>query len=343
MEDYKRILVASLGFGSGHNRAAAAVAEAMSVQFPDAEIKVVDFLTWGKNGWDKFTTFIYFTAIKYIPFVYHLLYQGLSSQRWAHRILLRTYKKKMAIFLKGYPADLIISTHVFCAWASCAIKAEGWGIKAVWGIVTDFIDDAYWNICPLDRFFVATEDLKDKLANKWIERDTIIVAPLPVSGKFHQKGERKELCKKIDTRLKPEMFTVLTLGGGNGLGGIYEVTKEMLHLPVQVLAVAGSNIKLKETLTAMKDNCPNLYVFGYIDNIHELMDMADVCITKPGGITIAECLAKKLPIIIYGRPLPGPEAMNVDYLVNKKMAEHCTELAGLRKAVIKRLEQNSGG
>lgn len=343
MEDYKRILIASIGFGSGHNKAAAAAAESMSSQFPDAEIKVVDFLTWEKDGWDKFTTFVYFTAIKYIPFVYHFLYQALSSQRWAHRILLRTYKKKMAIFLKGYPADLIISTHVFCAGASCALKAQGCGIKAAWGIVTDFIDDAYWNACPLNRFFVATEELKDKLAGKGIAGEKITIAPLPVSSRFYQKGDRKELCSKIDAKLKPDMFTALVLGGGNGLGGIYEATQEMLRLSIQVLVVAGSNRRLKGMLMEMKESRPNLYVFGYIDNIDELMDLADVCVTKPGGITIAECLAKKLPIIIYGRPLPGPEAMNVDYLVNKGVAEHCTELAGLRKAVIKMLEKHSDG
>ena len=40
-----------------------------------------------------------------------------------------------------------------------------------------------------------------------------------------------------------------------------------------------------------------------------LYDKADAIITKPGGITITECLWKQVPIFVY-EALPGPEEMN---------------------------------
>jgi processive 1,2-diacylglycerol beta-glucosyltransferase len=56
-----------------------------------------------------------------------------------------------------------------------------------------------------------------------------------------------------------------------------------------------------------------------VDNIRELMSVSDLVITKPGGVTVAEALAKKLPMIII-RPIPGQEANNTNYLVEKQAA-----------------------
>lgn len=44
-----RVLVASIGFGSGHNRAAEAAAESIFRENPQAEIKMVDFLSAEKR------------------------------------------------------------------------------------------------------------------------------------------------------------------------------------------------------------------------------------------------------------------------------------------------------
>ena len=60
-------------------------------------------------------------------------------------------------------------------------------------------------------------------------------------------------------------------------------------------------------------------VFGYIDNIHELMGISSIIITKPGGITVSEAMAKGLPLLIV-KPIPGQEQMNTEYLVRNKVA-----------------------
>jgi len=49
------------------------------------------------------------------------------------------------------------------------------------------------------------------------------------------------------------------------------------------------------------------------------MSMADVIITKPGGITTAEALAKKIPMVILN-PIPGQETRNSDFLISKGAA-----------------------
>ena len=331
---YRSILIASIGFGSGHNRAAEAISESLALQFPDAEIKIVDFLDFEKNLWDRLSIGIYFTAIKFFPQAYHFFYKIFSNLSWLHPILFLPYKKKMHWFLKSSRAELIVSTHVFCAWASCELKREGFNIKATWGILTDFIDDAYWNTCRLDRLFVPTEELKEKLIKNGIDESSITVAQMPVSSRFYQKKDRYAICKKIDPNLKSNLFTILVLGGGNGLGNIEEIVKGLLDMRVQILVVAGINNSLRERLEGLRQRYSNIFVFGYIDNIHELMDISDICLTKPGGMTIAECMAKGLPMIIYGRPIPGPETENIAFLSKKNMAKKCETIKELQDILL---------
>ena len=59
--------------------------------------------------------------------------------------------------------------------------------------------------------------------------------------------------------------------------------------------------------------CP-VKVFGFVNNIHELMDAADLIISKPGGLTSCEVLAKHKPLVIVD-PIPGQEQRNCEYLL----------------------------
>lgn len=49
---------------------------------------------------------------------------------------------------------------------------------------------------------------------------------------------------------------------------------------------------------------PGLYTHGYTGHVAELMARSDLAITKPGGLTVSECLAMRLPMILC-QPVPG--------------------------------------
>jgi processive 1,2-diacylglycerol beta-glucosyltransferase len=62
------------------------------------------------------------------------------------------------------------------------------------------------------------------------------------------------------------------------------------------------------------------------------MAVSDVLISKSGGITVSEALAKELPIIVIF-PIPGQETWNCDYLVERGAAVKVERLADLRRAL----------
>jgi len=66
-------------------------------------------------------------------------------------------------------------------------------------------------------------------------------------------------------------------------------------------------------------NNKKIVILGYTDKVPELMNIATVVITKPGGLTSTECLVMRKPMVIIN-PIPGQEEQNAVYFVNNGTA-----------------------
>ena len=122
--------------------------------------------------------------------------------------------------------------------------------------------------------------------------------------------------------LDEKLPTVLIMGGGQGLGPIDKIVTllDRSAFNFQTLVVTGINKKLFEHLEKRKKVCRKKFVnFSFIDNIDELMEVSDIIVTKPGGLTTAEALSKSLPMVIVN-PLPGQESMNTQFLLREGVA-----------------------
>jgi len=88
--------------------------------------------------------------------------------------------------------------------------------------------------------------------------------------------------------------------------------------PFQTLVVTGRNEELRRELAAQDRKHPT-HVLGFASNMHELMAVSDLIITKPGGLTTSEVLAMGKPLMIVN-PIPGQEAANSDFLLERGAA-----------------------
>lgn len=116
------------------------------------------------------------------------------------------------------------------------------------------------------------------------------------------------LLKK--TGLLPDKFTVLITTGSFGIGPIEGIIA-LLYKETQIAVVCAKNKKLYSRL--ILKNYPNVKVYGFIDNIDELMAVSDMVIAKPGGLTISEILSMEL-VPIFISPIPGQETNNMAVL-----------------------------
>ena len=81
-------------------------------------------------------------------------------------------------------------------------------------------------------------------------------------------------------------------------------------------------------------------IYGYSSNISLMMDAADLIITKPGGISLSESLAKRLPIIM-NNPIPGMEDHNAAFMEEYGLAVLVTKKFPVTMAVSKLMEDDA--
>jgi processive 1,2-diacylglycerol beta-glucosyltransferase len=166
----------------------------------------------------------------------------------------------------------------------------------------------------LDLIFVATEELAAILAGRGVDEKKIVVAGIPIVPAFAAPLDRPRLRARFG--IAGDAPAVLAMGGGSGVGSMREAVEAALGAGrVHVLAVAGRNPALEKRLREI--HAPEgavLTVLGFVTNMHELMAVSDLAVTKSGGLTTAECLASGLPMVIRD-PIPGQEERNCDFVL----------------------------
>ena len=127
------------------------------------------------------------------------------------------------------------------------------------------------------------------------------------------------------------------MGGSKGYGDNVKVGKqiERIGIDFQILAVCGNNKKQYKKMLAYQQERTGqceLYPFAFVNNVDIMMDAADCIITKPGGLTVSEALAKNLPMILVD-PIPGQEERNSEFLLNNGIASLVTKTFPLDEAM----------
>ena len=322
----KKILILTAPIGMGHVKVAEALKENFSLKLKDIEVEIIDIFNFFPAFIGKIILNSYAMILKYCPSLYGRMYQASNSKN--QLVFFKDFTnsflaKRIYKFILNYNPDIIINTHATPGGLISYLKKKNLITIPSFAVVTDFVVHKFWVYKELDGYFVSTEEMQEYLKEQGIEENKIMITGIPLRSAFEENTkEKKELAEIF--YLNNEITTVLIMGGGAGflpMAEIIEMFKKK-NLSVQLILVAGKNENLYNKLIKIAEDCNNLLkikVFGYVENIAELMICADLLISKPGGVTCAEALAKKLPIVIY-KPLPGVEQKNTEYLINNKFA-----------------------
>lgn len=262
-------------------------------------------------------------VIKRTPRLWEYLYDNpvfiRRTQKIKDAVHKANFKKFDKLFAEFNP------TAVVCAQAyPCGLIADYkrvFGIRVpLFGVLTDFLPHAYWVYKEVDYFIVPSEEAQVRLISEGVAEGRIKKLGIPIDPKFSLPLKREEIFAKL--RLDPALPVVLIMGGGQGLGPIKHVVTalEKTDRDVQLIVVTGINSKLLKWLKAKSADFLNrVFPLEYANNIEELMEISEIIVSKPGGLTTAEALAKGLPMVIV-KPIPGQEENNTRILLRRGVA-----------------------
>jgi processive 1,2-diacylglycerol beta-glucosyltransferase len=339
-----RILIATVTAGAGHLAAAAALEEAWRALRPDDTIERLDILKFFSPLHKQLYADGYVQLVERAPEFWGMFFARTDSPKIVRRMnkLRRAFpsnsRAKFARHLKQFKPDVVLCTH-FEPFETLALLRQK-AVAAVYDrrttngkatlperhcqhpfiacIVTDFEAHALWMDPCVDLYCVAAEETKARLVARGATAASVVATGIPVAQKFLSRPDPRAVRKNYG--LRDDQPVLLVLSGGFGMGPVAKILAELDKVPgqVQTLVVTGNNEKLRRDLAARTRQHPT-HVLGFATNMHELMAVADLIITKPGGLTSSEALALGKPLFILN-PIPGQEAANSDFLLERGAA-----------------------
>jgi len=338
-----KVLIAHASAGAGHRKAAEAIHEALSKN-PDCEVEVKDSLEYPGRLFKWVYAQQYLTLISYCPLMWGLLYYSLDNWKmrkiiaFFRRLLNGLFFSKFEDFICNYQPDVIISTHFMTSEIISHMKSRGRLKCRLITAVTDFKAHTFWVNNGVDVYTVAIQQTADGLIKKGVQPERIIVTGIPVSLKFEQQRDKQAMRKTLS--LREDLFTALIVGGGFGVGPFEKLTDMLTGISgdLQVLVVCGKNKDLFNDLQQKFASLKNVKIFGFVDNMHELMAASDILISKSGGLTTSEALKSNIPMIVL-KPIPGQEAHNCQSMVEAGAGIRTESIAEVRDNVSRLIEE----
>jgi processive 1,2-diacylglycerol beta-glucosyltransferase len=346
-----RITVLSCTYGGGHHR----VAEVLAQEFrrlPGCVVEEYDYIeTFIGHFYNAVTTFLYIGSVRWAPWAWRWFYQATSAIPYdspMQRFINGLGKRRLTRFLETYKPDLVVCTYCVPAGAISELKLAHLTEIPCATVVTDHAVHSQWVHPGVDLFIVSSEFVREGMVARGIAAQRIRATGIPIDARFTAAGDRRALRQAHG--LDADRLTILVMVGAANLLRqplaleFYRVLADLPHA-VQILFVCGRDERLRRAAQALAPAVRNpVHVYGFVNDVYDLMAMSDLMVSKPGGVTTSEALAAELPLVLVS-PVPGQEEENVSYLTQLGAAVVAATPAEVHRAVLdlvthpERLEQ----
>ncbi|SDJ82672.1 MGDG synthase family glycosyltransferase [Sediminibacillus albus] len=303
----KVLILPFLQIPSGHHQVADSIIDGLAKLDSRIACKKIDILAYTFGRIESIVSGTYLKWIHHFPKTYSWLYHrsvydGIQQQKQfkAYQLLFAYAMKKV---LDEEKPDAVICTHALPSYIMNQIKqTENIAIPLI-NIYTDFFAHRLWGIEQVDMHLVSSLIMRDDLINKGARPSSIYVTGIPTHADIRQTALQHNNNK-----------AVLITGGSLGVGRM----ETLLNIPeknqYQYFVLCGKNKNLYEKLCKRKHG--SIIPLPYIDSrkeMDQLYDQVNAIVTKPGGVTISECIRKRKPAFVY-HALPGQEEINLQHL-----------------------------
>ncbi len=308
---------------SGHRQGAVAIAKSLKSLDPDCEVLSINGFGYIYPLMEKVINTAYMGVIKRVPKIWEYLYDNPKvikfSEKWKQSIH-KSSHKKLKPLIDEFKPDVVVCTQAFPCGMVADYKKTHQLAFIVIGVLTDYAPHLYWLHEGVDYYVVPSQEARERYVKEGVPAQRIKILGIPIRMKFAEHAGTDAIARKLGLDLN--IPTILIMGGGQGLGPMKEAVKSLARLErsLQLIVICGTNVKLVNWIKKIQRRTAKKIIFyDYAGNVDELMEVSTLIVSKPGGMTTSECLAKGLPMVIVD-PIPGQEERNSRFLVNQDIA-----------------------
>jgi len=336
-----KVLVLTISAGQGHNKTARAIGDYLKSCGVDVDI--IDTYKYFNTALSNLVEKGYLLSTKFTPSIYGNIYTQEERRYHSDRMNIVNMAGKIVArqfyrFIENKKPDAIVATHIFAANLVTKFKRKKGSNVPTFGVITDFTVHPFWETADLDYYVTPSSLLNNQMIKKGISENKILPFGIPIEPKFSKEIDKSEARKSLGF---DDKRTVFVMTGSMGYGDVIKYVEELdrVQYDFQIVTVCGSNRHLKNEIDMLSTR-KKIYNFGFVDNVDMIMSASDCIVSKPGGLTVSEALAKKLPIILID-PIPGQEDRNYEFLVNNGLAIGTSKTFSVEEALYQLMSSNT--
>jgi len=317
--DQVRILVLTSSTGGGHDARAEAFADWCFLLYRHGVDVRIEQMLEKSSVVNRGGVNLYNWIQRRMPFLHGIYYAVVELLAFLNRRTVTLGRAYYLSVLQEYRPHLVFSVHdclnrgyfqlarstlgadrVRCV-TYCGEFSGGWGYSANW------IEPS------VDLYYSRTPTARDFAVRKGVPADRCRVRGHLMWPRSHLEvfgaGERAEYRVR-SLGLRPDLFTVFLATGGNGANNHFALLPALLRWAekIQVIAICGKDKETYHQLMHWRAQHPalGLYIEGYSEQVHRLMQASDAIVTRGGTTTCAKALHFRCPIIFnaFGGIMP---------------------------------------
>lgn len=317
--------------GAGHQKAAEALYEYLKDTRRDLELRLINILDYTSAPFKLLYSKGYIFLISRLPWLWYILYRSsfFFSDNPFHFRFDYINSLPFVDLLRNERPDVVISTHFLTSSVITVFKKQepSYNFRNI-SIVTDYNLHPFWVGQGVDLYITSCDYVKEELLKRGVALEKIKAYGIPARDRFYSTSDRNDTAQKLG--VDPGKFTVLIITGAIGIGPIEQIVRALAD-DAQLLVVCGKNKGLYNRIIEMRHD--QVKPFPLINNVDELMSVSDLVLTKAGGLTITEALAKNLPIIFFAS-VPGLETSNAEVINKYGVSFIANSVTRIKKAVL---------
>ena len=314
-----KALILTCNTGEGHNSVASAVCEAYAAH--GAECHIRDALSFLSPKASELISRWHSRMYRYVPGAWKVgyrLFEQLPASREERSLMVRLLAsgaERLHELTEAEGYDCLICPHVFAGLMVTKMRLlyPGKTVPASF-IATDYTCSPFVSTCDMDTFFVPAAEVLPEFTGAGIPQQRLCVTGgIPVRRRFHVRTPREEARRRLGLPERGRMLLVMC--GSMGCGHLDDLTEGVSErLPEEDFAVVvcGTNEHMRKKLERAYEGRQNIRILGYCDDMPLLMDGADLYLTKPGGLSVTEAAAKRLPMVLVDA-VAGCEEPNLHF------------------------------
>jgi processive 1,2-diacylglycerol beta-glucosyltransferase len=317
-----RILLLHVSVGMGHQYAALALAKAFAQQ-PDTSVTVEDTLLRSLPLFRRSYVGSYLgiadKAPEFWSFFYAQTDRPSSLLDGARALSTSVGVRGLPALLEHVQPDAIICTHFLPIEALALMRRA---MPPIYCVLTDYHAHQFWACPGVERYFVPTDATQREIVAAGAAPARVHVSGIPIDPAINAPSDRDAARQQLG--LPPSHPVATLLGSGLPVERVREISLALLaelrlsagrRAPATVVVATGRNRELAARLADIEQAAGGaLRVLGPQPSLDPLIVASDLVLTKAGGLTVSEVLARGVPLLLP-TPLAGQERWNADYVI----------------------------